>query len=44
MTELDLETRIELALTYYAGMLKHLAELERKMNDFERELNKWQNS
>jgi len=43
MTEIDLETRIELLLANYAAMIQHLAELERKMNNFEQELKSWAN-
>jgi len=44
MTEIDLETRIELLLANYAGMIQHLAELERKMNNFEDWMKQWRNS
>ena len=43
MTEIDLETRIELLIANYAAMLSHLAELERKMHNFEEYLKSWQN-
>lgn len=41
MSEIDLETRIELLITNYAAMLSHLAELERKLNEFEQEIKSW---
>jgi len=44
MTEIDLETRIEVLLANYAGMIEHLAEIERKMNNFEDWMRQWRNS
>ena len=44
MTEIDIETRIELLLANYAAMIQHLAELERKMNNFEESMRQWRNS
>jgi len=36
-------TRIELLLANYAAMIQHLNELERKMNQFEANLEAWKN-
>jgi hypothetical protein len=41
MTELDIETRIELLIANYAAMIATLADIERRMNQLEREINSW---
>jgi hypothetical protein len=41
MTELDIETRIELLIANYAAMIATLADIERRMNQIERDLNSW---
>jgi hypothetical protein len=41
MTELDIETRIELLIANYAAMIATLADIERRMNQLERDLNSW---
>jgi hypothetical protein len=41
MTELDIETRIELLIANYAAMIATLADIERRMNQLERDINSW---
>jgi hypothetical protein len=41
MTELDIETRIELLIANYAAMIATLADIERRMNQVERDINSW---
>lgn len=41
MSEIDLETRVELIIANYAAMIAHLQELEKKINHFEEWLNSW---
>jgi hypothetical protein len=41
MTEIDIETRIELLIANYAAMIATLASIERKMNNLQRMVDKW---
>jgi len=41
MTELDIETRIELLLANYAAMIATLASIERRMNELQRKMDSW---
>jgi hypothetical protein len=41
MTEIDIETRIELLLINYAAMIATLAKLERDLNEAERRVRAW---
>ena len=41
MTEIDIETRIELLLVNYAAMIATLASIERRMNRLQEQVDKW---
>jgi len=41
MTEIDIETRIELLIANYAAMIATLASIERRMNNLQRMADKW---
>jgi hypothetical protein len=41
MTELDIETRIELLIANYAAMIATLADIERRMNELQRRIDSW---
>lgn len=41
MTEIDIETRIELLLANYAAMIATLASIERRMNRLQEQVDKW---
>lgn len=41
MTELDIETRIELLLINYAAMIAAINKLERDLNEAERRVKAW---
>ena len=43
MTEVDLETRVELLIANYSAMIQHLHELEKKIREFEEEVKSWNN-
>jgi hypothetical protein len=41
MTEIDIETRIELLIANYAAMIATLASIERRMNELQRKIDTW---
>lgn len=41
MTDLDIETRIELLIANYAAMISTLADIERRMNELQRKIDSW---
>lgn len=43
MSEVDLETRIELLIANFSAMIHHLHELEKKIRAFEEEVKSWNN-